>query len=537
MTLKRSLMKCSCLVAAAAVAGPLALTATPGTAQAEETTLRAVMASSLRTLDPITTTAYVSRDHGYMIYDTLFATDSAFEVKPQMVGEYSYDEASLTYTFTLRDGLMFHDGEPVTTADVIPSIRRWGERDGLGQLTLSFISEMEAVDDDTFTITLTEPYGLVLAALGKPSSNVPFIMPERFASTPSTEALGPDQQIGSGPFRFVADEFDPGVVTVYEKNEDYVPRDEPLDWGTGGKTAGVDRVEWQVLPDHMTTVNALIAGEVDFMQTVPHDLLPLLDGNPDITVEITNTLGSAGMARLNHLHPPFDNKLIRQAAMYAMNGEDFLKAYPGIPEYYSVCLSLYPCDSPLASDIGTEPFASTNIEKAKELLEEAGYDGTPVLVMHPTDLVTLASFPPVAAQALRQAGFNVDIVTMDWQAVVARRAKQEPVAEGGWNMFITTWTGADIANPAAMSGLIASGREGGWFGWPEQPEIQELRTAFAKETDPAKQVEIAQRIQELAYDHVMYLNFGTFFAPAAWSSSLEGVQKAPFTSYWGITKN
>ena len=158
-------------------------------AGAQDDTLRVVMHSDLKIVDPIWTTAYISRNYGYMVYDTLFAMDEQLNVQPQMVDSYEISDDKLTYTFTLRDGLLWHDGAPVTAEDAIASIERWGEKDSMGQLLMSFVDGMKAVDDKTFQMPLKQPYGLVLLSLGKPSSNVPFIMPKRIAETPATEQI------------------------------------------------------------------------------------------------------------------------------------------------------------------------------------------------------------------------------------------------------------------------------------------------------------------------------------------------------------
>ena len=219
----------------AALAGAALLA---GAADAQ-TTLRAVKHSDLRVLDPILTTAYMSRNHGYMVFDTLYALDSDLVPQPQMVDTHEVSEDQLTYTFTLRDGLKFHDGADVTGADVAASIKRWGERDGMGQVLMDFVESIDQGEaPNQFVIKLTEPYGLVIDSLAKPSSNVPFIMPARLAETPSTEPI--PEQIGSGPFKWVADEYQPGVIAVYEKNEDYAPRDEPPSFAAGGKVVKVD---------------------------------------------------------------------------------------------------------------------------------------------------------------------------------------------------------------------------------------------------------------------------------------------------------
>ncbi len=500
----------------------------------EAQTLRAVKHSDLRVLDPIVTTAYMSRNHGYMVFDTLVALDANFEVQPQMA-DWEISDDGMTYRFTLRDGLMFHDGEPVRPADVIASIRRWGERDSMGQVLMTYIDSMEADGDNVVVINLSEPYGLVLDSLAKPSSNVPFIMPERLANTPSTEAI--PEQIGSGPFRFVEEEFQPGVQAVYVKNEDYVPRDEPSSWAAGGKVVNVDRVEWVTMADDQTAMSALMAGEIDYWEQPPADLLPILEGNPDLVVRNQNELGYQTIGRMNFLHPPFDDKQVRQAALAALNQKDILDAMIGNPDLYNVCAAMFICGTPLATDAGAEFATESHMDRARELLEASSYDGTPLVIMHPTDVVTLRTQPVVATQLLRDAGFEVDLQAMDWQTLVGRRASQAAPDDGGWNMFFTNWVGADVFNPLVNNMVNGRGADGGWFGWPDVPKAEELRKAYAEATDPAEQAEYARQLQELAYDEVMYVPVGEYVVPASWSTNLEGVLDGPAPFFWNITKN
>ena len=502
---------------------------------AQAQTLRAVMHSDLRVIDPIITTAYITRNHGYMVYDTLFALDEDFEVQPQMAEGYEVSDDGLTYTITLREGLTFHDGAPVTAADAVASVERWAERDGMGQKLMDFVDTLEATDERTITLTLSEPYGLVIESLGKPSSVVPFVMPARLAETPSTEAI--PEQIGSGPFRFVEDEFQPGVRAVYERFEEYVPREEEPSWGAGAKDVLVDRVEWITMPDAQTAMNAIMAGEIDYYEAPPTDLLPILESSDEIVVENLNELGSQTIMRLNFLYPPFDDKRIRQAAMLALNQQDVLDALVGNPDYYQLCGAMFVCGTPLETDVGSgDVVEGTGMEKARALLEEAGYDGTPVVLMQTTDVSTLTAQPIVGAQALRDAGFTVDSQAMDWQTVVTRRASQEPPADGGWNVFFTNWVGADVMNPLVNLPLIGRGAEGGWFGWPEVPEIEALRDEYARATDPAEQKRIAEEIQALAYDEVMYVPLGQYISPTAWRTSLSGVLPGPVPYFWNVTK-
>lgn len=520
---------------AVAAAAALALTggqaAAQGGAAQGGKVLKVVMHSGLRITDPIITTAYIARNHGYMIYDTLFATDERFEIKPQMVKDYAVSDDKLTYTFTLRDGLKFHDGAPVTAEDCIASIQRWGKRDGMGQKLMEYTAALKAVDDRTFALTLKQPYGLVLASLGKPSSNVPFIMPRRIAETPADRNV--PEEIGSGPFRFVKAEFQPGLKAVYEKNPDYVPRAEPPSWLAGGKVVKLDRVEWINIPDYQTAVNALINGEIDYIEQPPHDFLPILKDAKGVVINNYNPLGFSGMVRMNWLNPPFDNPKIRQAVMLALTQQDYLDAQIGNPDYMQLCMALFVCGTPNATEAGAP---KTDLARAKQLLKEGGYDGRPVVIMQPTDLAIVAPLGPVTAQALRAIGMKVDLQSMDWQTLVGRRAKQDPVDQGGWNIFHTTWVNADMLNPIANVGVNGKGRTGGWFGWAEDKEIEAMRDAYARETDPAKQKQIAADVQKRAFEVGMYYPTGQYTAPLAVRASLKGILQGPAPVFWNIEK-
>src|ERR1700751_5597495 len=471
-------------------------------------TITAVMHSDLRVIDPLFTTAYIVRDHGYMVYDTLLATDSNFKVQPQMA-DWKVSDDKLTYTFTLRDGLKWHDGAPVTADDCAASLKRWGRNDSMGQKLMEFTASIEAPDAKTIVLKLKEPYALVLESIGKPSSYVPFMMPKRLAETPQGKQIA--EQVGSGPFKFVQAEFQPGVKAVYEKNPDYVPRKGPASWTSGGKVVKVDRVEWITMPDAQTAVNALQAGDIDFMEVPPYEMLPILEGNPDIKIETLNKLGNQTMGRMNFLLPPFDNLKVRKAALLAMNQKDVLDALIGNPKYQKVCGALFGCGTPLESDVGAgDLLKGGNIEAAKKMLAESGYDGTPVVLMAPGDVVTLRAQPTVAAQLLRQAGFKVDLQATDWQTGGTRRASQKPVSEGGWNMFFTNWVGADVMNPIVNASTSGRGKTGGWVCWGENAQVDGMRDPLARGTSADDQKKIAADIQKEFYDQVIYVPLGQF---------------------------
>ena len=519
---------------ASATAALVAVTgvAVSGTARAE-TVLKVALHSDLKIIDPIWTTALISTHHGNMIYDTLFAVNDKLEVKPQMVDTWTVSPDKLTYSFVLRDGLEWHDGTPVTAEDCVASIRRWAAKDGMGQKLMSVVGELSAPDAKTIRMVLKEPYGLVLETLGKSSSNVAFMMPKRIADgDPNTQIT---DATGSGPFIFKKDEWKPGEKAVYVKNPKYKPRAEPASGLSGGKVVKVDRVEWITIADQQTQVNALLNGEIDLIEIVPPDLLPLMQKDKNIKISVVNQAGRQYAMRFNVLHKPFDNAKVRQAVLYALDQKAFLDANVGNPDYYRICKSLFPCGSPLESTKGWEDKLSGNTAKARQILQEAGYDGTPVVLMHQTDTAGHNNLATVAKPQLEAAGFKVDLQSMDWQTLVSRRTKKDPIAQGGWSAFFTSWGATDVLNPVSAAFLNAT-CDKATFGWPCDETLEKLRDQFAKETDPAKQKAIAEQVQLRVLEYPTHVPLGQFTTPTALRSNVNGLVSAPSLALWNVEK-
>jgi peptide/nickel transport system substrate-binding protein len=403
----------------------------------------------------------------------------------------------------------------------------------MGQVMMSLVSDMKVVDDKTFHISVKQPTNVVLSSLAKIGTRTAFIMPKRIADTPSSQPI--KEYIGSGPFKFVASEFKPGLKVVYEKNKDYVPRSEPPSWTAGGKVVNVDRVEWVSMPDPLTASNALLNHEIDYIEVMPYDLLPMFEGRKDVKVEILDKLGLWTYYRFNFLHPPFNNRLIRQAAMYAVAQQDVLRALASDPKYYRTCAAIFGCGTPYASTYGEAILVPSNIEKAKQLLKEAKYDGTPVVILHPTDNKHVSTQPVVIADALRKAGFKVDLQSMDWQTLTTRRANTKPVAEGGWNIHTTTGPLVGIADPLRNQTVATNGSRA-WFGWPDFPNIEALRDRFAVTSDPAELKKLAEDIQKLVIDEGVVVPLGQFVIPTGYSTQLTGVLEAPVAIFWNVKK-
>ena len=528
-------MTVSRLAAAAAAAASVLAATGAALAQGDPKVLRIVPHSNLSILDPIQTTAYMSRNHGYMIYDTLFGTDEKNQIKPQMVESWTESPDHRLWTFKLRKGLEFHDGKPVTSEDAVASLQRWGKRDSMGIALMTFVERMDTPSADTFRIFLREACGFVLEALGKPSSNVPFIMPKRVADTDAFKQI--EDYTGSGPYVFKRDEFKPGDKSVYVRNPKYVPRKEAPSGSTGGKLAHFERVEWNLaLRDAQAQVSALQKGEVDIIESLAFEHYETVKKDPKLVVPKVSNAGLQYMARFNHLHKPFDNAAVRRAAIAAFSQEPFLKAQVGVKELYKPCPSMFICGTPYATTAGSDIQAKSSMKKAQELLKASGYDGTVVVLMKPTDLTTIAKLPDVAAQLLRQAGFKVDLQAMDWQTLVGRRAKKDAPDKGGWNMFLTAWQAHDISSPINMAALQSIGEKSSWFGWPTDEKLEALRTQFMRETDEAKKKKLAEAIQARAFEVGTHAPLGEFTNVTVGGKYLSGWFITNGNLYWNLKK-
>ena len=522
------------LLLAAAAAGALPRPALALTDSAR--TLRFIPEGNLANPDPIWTTTTVARNHGFMIYDTLFGVDAKLTPKPQMCEAYELSDDKLTWTFRLRDGLKFHDGAPVRGVDCIASIARWSKRDGFGQRLAAQLDSMAAPDDRSFTVKLKRPFPLLVSALAKPAANVCFIMPERVAKTdPFTQIT---DFTGSGPFRFVRNEWTPGSLAVYARFDGYVPRQEPADFTAGGKPVHFDRVEWNIIPDAATSAAAMQTGEEDWWQTPIADLLPQLRRMRGVKVVPMTSIGAIEIIRFNALQPPFDNPKMRQAVLQVADQSAFMQAaYGDETSTYQTGVGVFTPGSPAATDVGMEAVTGPrNMAAAKRLVAEAGYNGERVVIIAPTDYPWLEAFCQVTRDLLVQLGLNVDYQASDWGTVVQRRASKEPVEKGGWSIFCTGWEGLNTADPGGHYPILGNGQNA-WFGWPTSPRIEQLRTDWFEAPDDAARKRATDAIQAAVWDEAPYVPLGQFFQPAAMRDNVTGVLDSPFPIFWNAKKD
>jgi peptide/nickel transport system substrate-binding protein len=505
----------------------------PSAGAQSDRTLRIVPFADMQTLDPITTTAGNVQSHAMHVYDFLFGRDESQAVRPQMVDAWSVSADGLVWRFTLRDGLAFHDGTPVTTEDVVASLRRWGARDPYGRQLMALTVAMEARDDKNFEWRLSKPFSLMLDALSKSTSNVPAIMPKRLAATDPMQAVS--DPTGSGPFVFARDEWVPGTRIVYRRNPAYRPRGDAPSGSAGTKVAKVDRVEWLTFPDPQTGVLALLNGEVDFLENPPSDLIPRLKAQ-GIAFTTTNALGFQGMIRPNHLHPPFNDARARRALLYLVDQASYLRGMFGDPEYWRVCRAYFNCGGPFATDAGAEPDFGKDRDKAKALLAEAGYAGETIVLLHPTDIAFLSAATQLLAQDLRAIGVKVELQSMDFGTLAQRRANPAPPGRGGWHLLVTWWNGAGSMDPVGNVPMQAT-CDRAWPGWPCDAAHQALIEAFAATTDEASRLQAAIKVQESAYRFVPYVPFGQWFQPVAHSPRLKGLPIVPgVMAFWNVEK-
>ncbi len=506
--------------------------AAPAIAQPAKTaTLRFVPQANLTLLDPVFTTATVTSNHGYYVFDTLYSSGPDGIPHPQMAAGHQISDAGRTWTIKLRDGLMFHDGVPVRATDCIASIQRWAVRDPFGQLLAAVVDTYAAPDDRTLVIKLKKPFPLLASALGKADSSVPFIMPERIAKAAPDKAV--TEMVGSGPYRFLANEYVTGSRAVYTKFDKYVSRQEPAVWATGAKQAFFPRIEWHIIPDPATAGAALQNNEIDWWEQPLADLLPQLAADKNIAIQIDQPWGRMSEMIVNQLQPPFNDVRVRRAAMMAVRQEDYMRATFGDDKsLWRVSPDVFPYGSPYYSgaDAG---LMKGDLVLAAKMLKESGYAGQKVVVINPTDFSAIHPLGLVTADALKKIGMNVDLQETDWGTVVQRRASMEPVDKGGWSVFHTFSSSASLATPATHPLINGRGKQG-WFGWWDNAAARALTEEWLNAPDVAAQTKAARALSHVAMTDVGATMVGQWYGKTAFRKSITGVLQGVSPYPWNV---
>ena len=531
---RRSFVKGMAGASAAAAFGGFPMPAISQGAAAK--TLKFVPQANLANFDPIWGTQYVVRNAAALVWDTLYGVNDKLEPQRQMVESEEVSSDGLTWTFKLRPGLKWHDGGAVLAKDCVASLKRWAARDPMGLMIIAQQNELSAVDDRTFKWSLKKPFPKMLFALGKNNSPCSFMMPERIAQTDPFKQI--TEYVGSGPMKFVQKDWVPGAKAVFEKFADYKPRDEKASWLAGGKQMMLDRIEWIIMPDPATAAAALQNGEVDWWELPLPDLVPVLKKNSNILVDIADPLGNIGSFRMNHLYPPFNNVKARRAILMAMSQEDYMRALVGDDKnLWKPLPGFFTPDTPLYSEAGGEILKGPrNIEGAKKLLAEAGYNNEPVTCLVAQDQTATKAFGDVTADLLKKLGMNVDFAAIDWGTVGARRAQKTPPGQGGWNMFHTWHSGADCVNPAPYTAIRANGDKA-WFGWPDSPLVEQDIANWFEAKDASAEKTAIDTLNKDALDFVVYAPTGFFLSYTAWRKNVSGIAKGPLPFFWGVSKS
>jgi peptide/nickel transport system substrate-binding protein len=511
----------------------IAFAAVPALAQ--QKVLRAVPHADLKVLDNHTGSIQITKIYGLMVYDQLFAWDEKLQARPEMVGNYSVSADGLTYTFSLRPGLKWHDGSKVTAKDVVPSIKRWASRDGMGQKLMEFTAAIEPVDDDTFTLTLKQPYGFVEFTLGSDGPQIPTIYRAKEAATDPFTPI--TETVGSGPFVFNKAEWQPGSKIVFDKNKDYVPRAEPASGQAGGKVVKVDRVEWNIIPDTGTVAAALTRGEIDFWDSPPNDQVPIIEKSKDVVVGSLTPFGNIGFLRTNTLFPPFNDYRARLALAYLFDQRDFQRAASGDERWWKVCYAMYICDTPFGTEAGAEEIRKLDRGKAKQLMAEAGYKGEKLVLTTTNEIPPIGQLAQVAAAQLKEIGVNVDLQLSDWGTVVQRITKMDQPDKGGWNMFASRASGTSYFHPVTNIAAQMSCDRKNWVGWPCDEATEKLRGQVITTADEAERRQVMDTYHRRLMQQQPYTLLGQFQLLFAWRKEVTGVLKSPVLAYWNMDKS
>lgn len=530
---RRDFLKGAALGGLAAAAGNL-----PALAHAQsqpKKVLKFVPQADLANFDPIWGTQYVVRNAAILVWDMLYGVDEHLKAQRQMVESEQVSADGLTWTFKLRAGLKFHDGAPVTSKDVVASLLRWQKRNPMGLMILNVQKSIAPIDDTRFKWTLTKPFPKMLDALGSLGTPCAFIMPERIAQTDPFRQI--NEYIGSGPFKFVKNEWVPGSKAVFERFADYVPRSEPASWMAGGKKVSIDRLEWIIMPDPATASAALQNGEIDWWENPIADLVPVLQSNSGIATDIADPLGNVGTFRMNHLYPPFNDIKVRQAVMMAINQQDYCEAIVGEnPALWKKMGGFFTPGTANYTEVGGERLKEApNLAAAKKLLAQSSYKGEKVVCLIAQNQSITKAMGDVTLDVLKKLGMNVDFVATDWGTVGTRRASKAPPAQGGWNMFHSWHVGADCINPSSYVGLRANGDKA-WFGWPTDPAVEAQVAAWYDAATPQAAQQAMDRLNRAAVDFVVFAPTGFFLQYTAWRKNVKGIVKAPMPIVWGVQK-
>ena len=468
-------------------------------------TLRYASGVGLKFLDSQHTTAGVTADANQMAYEGLFHSDLEEIQQPMLVDNFAITDGGLKWTLKLREGINFHNGEPLTAQDIIGSFTRvWDKASQWRSVRESFIDSFEAADDNTLVLQLKKPTQAVMIALSRNQPFPPYAIPKSIWSLPQSEPA--QEVIGTGPYMF--EEWRIGDRWSLVRYDDYKPSSLPTSGMAGRHVAFADRVVWIEIPDDASQVAALETGQVDIIPQAPGDFVDRLLKNRDIQVVGEPERNLIGVW-LNNIRPPFDDVRARRAVLMAYPATDAMFAAFGPPISWTTSGSIFYCFSEWATELGAEDYDSRNVEGARALIEEAGLTGTEVTMMVSTSHPPMEAAGRIFKDMLEEIGLVPDYQAQEWASLVSKRGDPDK-----WDLF-TTWS---AIGTAWGGGTAAHLKKEGWFHNYQDPDgvFSSLIEQAWEATSFEDQKRIHDEIQVRFYQEVPFLPIGWFgFSSAA----------------------
>jgi peptide/nickel transport system substrate-binding protein len=489
---------------------------------------------NLTSLDPVWTTATATRNFALMVYESLYGRDQQFVPRPLMLEGHVVEEDGKRWTMKLRDGLLWHDGTKVLARDCVASLQRWMKRDATAPIILDRVDAFEATDDRTIVWRLRRPFPLLAHFLSKVQPQ-PVMMPERLAMTDPFKQM--TEIVGSGPLRFLPDEYVSGSHAGFARFDSYLPRQEPPSYNAGGHGVNFDHVTWRVIPDPATAAAALMSGEVDWLELPQPDLIPLLQKANGVTTGLLDIYGTVSLLRPNHLTTPTNNAALRRAMLAAIDQREVMLAAMGeVPDTWKAPMGFIVPGMPSATEAGMENVRQRrSVDGLKRMVEQSGYAGERLAFMHPSDQLIYHAVSAVAVDRFRQIGINIDEQTIDWGTVIQRRTSKETVDKGGWSMFPAGAPAPEFVDPMLSNPMRSNGAKA-WFGWPDDPKLEAAYNAWLDAETDTERRKLEADYQLAAFQSVPIIPCGTYMPHAAWRSNLTGFVKGSAPVFWGIDR-